>query len=103
MRKKEEKSFVEDTVSDIYNKLIWKLDEKYDELPNARKSFILNTVLVNYFIVIIIIIFFIPPLHHKYIPPIPPLEDYKKISYVTTIPIIESNRRKKIKILDSKL
>ena len=29
--KKEEKSIVEDTVSDIYNKLILKLDEKYDE------------------------------------------------------------------------
>ena len=38
MRKKEEKSIVEDTVSDLYNKLILKLDEKYDDLPNIRKK-----------------------------------------------------------------
>ena len=38
MRKKEEKSIVEDTVSDIYNKLILKLDERYDELPNTAKK-----------------------------------------------------------------
>ena len=36
--KKEEKSIVEDTVSDIYNNLILKLDERYDELPNTTKK-----------------------------------------------------------------
>ena len=79
MRKKEEKFIVEDTVSDIYNKLILKLDE-YDELPNIRKKDLLYKVT-----------------------PIPPLEDYKKIAYVTTMPTVESNQRKKIKNLDSKL
>ena len=38
MRKKEEKSVVEDIVSNIYNKLILKLDEKYNELPNIGKK-----------------------------------------------------------------
>ena len=36
--KKEEKSIVEDTVSDIHNNLILKLDERYDELPNTTKK-----------------------------------------------------------------
>ena len=39
--KKEEKSIAENTVSEIYNKFILKLDEKYDELPNARKKVLL--------------------------------------------------------------
>ena len=38
MRKKVEKSIVEDTISGIYNKLILILDEKYGELPNIRKK-----------------------------------------------------------------
>ena len=29
---------MEDTVSDIYNKLILKLDEKYDELPTVKEK-----------------------------------------------------------------
>ena len=36
--KKRRKIYCRNTVSDIYNKLILKLDEKYDELPNVRKK-----------------------------------------------------------------
>ena len=65
MRKKEEKSIVEDAVSDIYNKLILKLDEKYDELPNARKKEFYSKYSVRelFLLVIIITIF----LYHHYI------------------------------------
>ena len=49
--KKEENSIARDTVSEIYNKKISKLDEKYNELLNARnKGFALNTIFVNYFL-----------------------------------------------------
>ena len=66
MRKKEEKSIVEDTVSDVYNKLILKLDEKYDELPNtSKKEFYFKYSIGKLFHSDCNHNFFIPPLNHK--------------------------------------
>ena len=64
--KKEEKSIVEDPVSDAYNKLILKQDEKYDELPNARKKEFYSKYSISaLFLSAYNYSFFIPPLHHK--------------------------------------
>ena len=63
--KKEEKSIVEDPVSDIYNELILKLDEKYDELSNARKKGFYSKYSISVlFLSAYNYNFFIPP-HHK--------------------------------------
>ena len=56
---------MEDPVSDVYNKLILKLDEKYDELPNARKKEFYSKYSISaLFLSAYNYNFFIPP-HHK--------------------------------------
>ena len=74
MSKKEEKVIVNNTVSEWYNKWIFKLDEKYDKLLNAKKRFCYNIsdlFLSDYDYDD----FFVPPLEtDKKVSPMPPLE-----------------------------